>query len=343
MGGAGGRDDGAFHVYTWIDTADGFLSPEQWGKEKQRGDFGSPSFVHDYERDVIQRAPWAMQKVWGLEGRATLGFQKIATSLLGLAGSVSDDAAHLAGEGAEAHDTVNSGLPSTGVVGTLVEETPMIALQILVTRGLGMGAGALTKSAGYLRAAAALESAGVTQVVQRTRTATDLVSASLMAGTTSYSATLAQEASLGTPLEEARQKALRAGSNTALIAGIFGVGALGGIERAAAGRAVDVKLGDVLQLARKEAGARNPVLAHRGRSGFGQRAGFRRARPERRGKSATRRPRWPAGSRRSPRREMAAHWHRLRPGWSHAGSHLRDQVGEALRHDLPPQAVPVSG
>ena len=203
---------------------EGFTPPDEWAAANNRKDLGTPQFVRDYEADVFGRASGLKEKLWGLAGKGVTGGTKLADTLLGLAGYAgSDAAAGLAGEGAEASALISQGLPDTGLAGAVVEELPSLAFQVAVTKGLGMGGKALGTMGAFATAGA--QSAGLT---------------------------FANEIADGVTEEEAREKATKAGINTALITAAFGVGSLGGVERVAAGNVVGLTLRDLHRIAREQ-------------------------------------------------------------------------------------------
>lgn len=120
-----------------------------------------------------------------------------------------------------------------GLVDALIEELPSIAVQGFLTRGMGGVVGAATGSARLGQASAAL-------------------TAYTTAGAQSTGATYASEIAAGTDPAKAREKALKAGANTALITAVFGSGALGGVERVAVGRAATMTVRDLAAMARQK-------------------------------------------------------------------------------------------
>lgn len=201
------------------------VPPSEWAQQKGRNDVGTPQFVLDYEKEVVNASPWVAQKIAGLAGRGVLGFGKVANTILGVGGLAGiDKATELAGRGAEASATISQGLPATGLVGSIVEEAPSIGLQVATGRMFAMFGG--TAAAAGVYGTAGLQSAGLTY---------------------------ADEISQGTPEAEAREKAAKAGISTGIITAMFGVGGAGGVERVAAGELAEgVTLRQVFRIAREQ-------------------------------------------------------------------------------------------
>lgn len=217
--------------------ADEILTPSAWADANgRREDFGTKEFVRDYE-GYVQSLPWAKRKTAALAGRNILGFNKIAVTALGLAGMAgSDTATGLAAAGSEAGDTARRGMEPTGIVGQVIEELPSVLAQVLPARLLGTWAALAPKGAqGPLTALGVYGSAGAQ----------------------SAGLTYADEIAQGTPEDEAREKAAKAGVSTAIITPIFGSGSVGGVERVAMGRAAEgVTVRELLAVA-KDQGIKN--------------------------------------------------------------------------------------
>lgn len=203
---------------------EGFEPPSMWAGRQNRTDIGTPQFMRDYEADIFGNASWLKEKLWGLAGRQVTGGAKVANTLFGIAGLMgSDSAAQLAVEGVEGVGSVNQGLPPTGLLGSIVEELPSVATQVVTGRVLG-AFGQTAATAGTF-GSAGLQSAGLT---------------------------FADEIARGATEAEAREKATKAGVSTTLITAMFGTGATGGVERFAAGVADEVTVGQFLQAAREK-------------------------------------------------------------------------------------------
>lgn len=198
--------------------------------------------VRAYESEYLDRR-WELRKKldeWSAAGKA--GVQKADQTIFG-AGALALDAVgagdSAAGsylrdrsvELAESSARLKEGAGVDGLASAVIEETPSLAVQIWLTRGLGSGAAALSGSARVGQAAGTL-------------------GAFATAGGQSAGITYSNEIANGTPREEAIIKARNAGVNTALVTAAFGAGALGGVERVAAGRAAEMTIRDLLQVAR---------------------------------------------------------------------------------------------
>ena len=206
-------------------------TPSKYAEQKgySAAVLNTPEFLREYETQVIDKQGAAGKWARGLATDAVLGFNKVATTGLGIGGLAgSEGMAQAAAAGSEAGGIVSQGKTDTGIAGAIVQELPSLASQIVasqLTGGLslaatgGRAAGAIGLTTTLATAGA--QSAGMTYADQRAQGATD---------------------------DEARSKALKAGLNTAVITGIFqGLGA-GGVERAAsvATPAASITLRDVI-------------------------------------------------------------------------------------------------
>mgnify|MGYP000858132559 FL=1 len=203
-----------------------FTPPTEWAKQQGRTDLGTPEFVRDYEKSVVDAAPWVRQKLWGLSGKLVTGWGQVANTVLGLGGLAgSDTMSKMAGEGSQAQQTINQGLPNTGVLGSVVEQTPSLIAQMGPARLLGLlGSKTLTTLGTYGMAGA--QSAGMTYA--------DLISQ-------------------GVDEKTAREKAVRTGVSTAVITSLFGTGSAGGVESAIAGKEIgEVTMRELADIARQQ-------------------------------------------------------------------------------------------
>jgi len=207
------------------------LAPSEYADVKgySAAVLNTPEFLREYETQVIDTQGAIGKWARGLATDAVLGFNKVATTGLGIGGLAgSEGMAQAAAAGSEAGGIVSQGKTDTGIAGAIVQELPSLASQIVasqLTGGLslaatgGRAAGAIGLTTTLATAGA--QSAGMTYADQRAQGATD---------------------------EEARSKAVKAGLNTAVITGIFqGLGA-GGVERVAsvAKPAASITLRDVM-------------------------------------------------------------------------------------------------
>lgn len=203
-----------------------FTPPSEWAKQQGRTDTGTPEFVRDYENAVVNDAPWVRQKLWGLAGKGVSGWGQVANTVLGLGGIAgSETAAKLAGEGAEAQQTINQGLPDTGIAGAVVEQVPSILTQLVTGRLIGAAGSSATTTLGTFGMAGA-QSAGMTYA--------DLISQ-------------------GVDPQTARDKAVKTGVSTAVITSLFGTGGAGGVESAIAGKEIgEVTMKELVDIARQQ-------------------------------------------------------------------------------------------
>ena len=208
---------------------------------QERDGFGPeklPETVRAYEKEVVggegmfKKAVIVAQNDLFIQGfgkvaQTYLGIEAMANSMLAdLTGSeaAAEWAAKQAGrasESSQAMSLISQGSVDAGLVGSVLKEVPSLAVQVLVTRGAGMAASG-TRAAGAIAtgtayATAGLQSAGIT-FAEEYRAALDANMSEEEAGAI------------------ARTKAARAGISTAIITAAFGVGKLGGVEAAAAGR-----------------------------------------------------------------------------------------------------------
>jgi hypothetical protein len=212
--------------------------PVEWARANNRlSDFGTAKFVKDYEEQVASKSGWGQ----GLVADFYQGNMKLANTLAGFAGFLGSETAGKAGaEMSQASGLVGQGSFDTGMVGSVIEETPSLIAQIGLTRGMGATATALGASKGAARAVGTF-------------------GALTTAGAQSAGATYSELIGAGKSEKEAREKAAKAGINTALITGLFqGIGA-GGIEKfAVGGRAAgDITMREVLKYASKKQLAQN--------------------------------------------------------------------------------------
>jgi hypothetical protein len=193
---------------------------------QERDGFGPeklPETVRAYEKEVVGGEGMFKKAVIVAQNDLLIqGFGKVAQTGLGIAGMVGiKSAAEMAGESGEAMSLISQGSVDAGLVGSVLKEVPSLAVQVLVTRGAGMAASG-TRAAGAIAtgtayATAGLQSAGLTFADE-------------------YQAALDANMSEEEAGAIARTKAARAGISTAIITAAFGVGKLGGVEAAAAGR-----------------------------------------------------------------------------------------------------------
>lgn len=234
---------------------DRFESPEAWALRTGRNDdYGSPEFMLAYEKDVIGEDAGTMQKaIWGAVGSTLKGNLKLASTFTGVAGMVESSwtgskepgaIGAYSGDIASVSNTVSAAAPDIGLVGSLLEEAPSLALQIATARVLGAGAGALTKSQAAVQTAASF-------------------GAVAMSGLQSGGMTFANEIAEGADAQEARTKALQSGISTAIITGMFQKAGLGGVEKIAAGKAAgEITIRDVIaSVGMKELRQRATVFA----------------------------------------------------------------------------------
>jgi hypothetical protein len=200
--------------------------PSEWAERTGRtGEgFGSPEFIRAYEQEVIEPVGGPRKFIRGLVGKGLTGWNKLATTVLGVVGS---DAA---ASGSEAGRVISSGLPDTGLAGAVVEEAPSVLAQVVTGRTLGAAAAIAGP------AAPAITRLGVFTA----------------AGAQSYGMTYAVERDHGATKAEAKEKARKAGLTTAIVTGMFGSGAIGGLERAAVGQAETVTLRTLFGIAREQ-------------------------------------------------------------------------------------------
>lgn len=228
------------------DGEDVFMSPHEWALENNRmKDFGTPQFVADYEKEVIDKQDGLSEFVWGLGASATKGNMQLASWISGMAGSGLSLAGDLTGSStlkgasksldqvnmdlAEAQQLTTEGAPDAGIAGRILEQAPSLMAQIAISRGLGAGAGVLTKS----------------QIAARRIAAAGAV---IAAGSQSLGSQYGQSLLEGSTPEEARKKAFRAGLSTSVITGIFQTAGMGGVEKVAAGRPLaEVTVGDLMK------------------------------------------------------------------------------------------------
>jgi hypothetical protein len=214
-------------------------SPSEWAERTGRtgAGFGGPEFIRDYEREVIDPVSGPRKFIRGLTGKGLTGWNKLATTVLGVVGGVSDASAQLAAAGAEAGGVINQGLPDTGLAGSAMEEAPSLLAQYFSGQALGAVAGAVM---GAGRAAQATTAAGIY----------------LTAGAQSYGMQIADDLAEGKPIEKARENAMRAGISATITSAALGAGALGGVEAAAAGNIGSATIRDLLNAAQAQ-GVRN--------------------------------------------------------------------------------------
>jgi len=143
---------------------------------------------------------------------------------------------YLRGEASRLADSstkLKRGADVDGLISSLLEETPSLAVQIGLTRGFGAAGAALSGSA-------------------RVAQTTGLLASFTAAGGQSAGVTYAQQIAAGDTPEEARKKAVKAGVNTAIITGVFSTLGLGGVENIAAGGAARMTLGNFLAFSKKK-------------------------------------------------------------------------------------------
>lgn len=204
-------------AYTAASAVSPMQSPVEWSRANgRRGDFGDPSFIKDYERDVVSKQGW----VSGLAADVSQGNMQMASQLAGLAGILgSEEMGKVGAEMSAASSQVGRGAFDTGIVGSVIEQAPSIFTQIALTRGLGAAATGLGATANTTKLVGTL-------------------GAIATAGGQSAGATYSSQIAAGDTPEQARDKAVKSGLNTAIITGIFqGLGA-GGVEKVAAGKTV---------------------------------------------------------------------------------------------------------
>lgn len=219
-------------AYTAASAVSPMQSPVEWSRANgRRGDFGDPSFIKDYERDVVSKQGW----VSGLAADVSQGNMQMASQLAGLAGILgSEEMGKVGAEMSAASSQVGRGAFDTGIVGSVIEQAPSIFTQIALTRGLGAAATGLGATANTTKLVGTL-------------------GAIATAGGQSAGATYSSQIAAGDTPEQARDKAVKSGLNTAIITGIFqGLGA-GGVEKVAAGKTVgQATVRDLIKSATRE-------------------------------------------------------------------------------------------
>lgn len=205
-------------------------APDEWALENNRmGDMGSPQFLKDYEKDVIDSAGYIQEKQRALASAAIRGNMKLASVFAGLAGIAGiDSAVQTSADLAEAQSLSTQGAPDAGLAGILLEEVPSLLPTFALPGGAGLGMQALGASA---------------RSVQIAGTFGAIAASGLQSAGMSFGGEILEGA---TP-EEARADSIRSGLNTAVITGIFQGAGLGGVEKVAAGRPVkDITLRNLL-------------------------------------------------------------------------------------------------
>jgi hypothetical protein len=173
------------------------------------------------------------------------GQLKLGQTFLGVGGMMgSEGMGAEAASVAQASGLLKKGADVDGLLSAAIEEAPSMFVQIALTRGLGAGVGAVTGSARAANLAGTL-------------------GAFTTAGAQSAGITYSSELAQGSTPEKAREKAAKAGVNTAIITAAFGTGSAGGVERVAAGHAAEMTVRDLVALARQKGVislARSPEL-----------------------------------------------------------------------------------
>ena len=134
---------------------------------------------------------------------------------------------------AKSSSLLKQGAGVDGLISSLIEEVPSLAIQIGLTRFAGAAGTAVSGSSGVGRA-------------------TGLLASFTAAGGQSAGITYAQQIAAGDTPEEANVKARKAGLNTAIITGVFSSVGLGGMESIAAGGAARMTLGNFLAFSKKK-------------------------------------------------------------------------------------------
>jgi len=222
---------------TFANGAGNFISPSDWAKQQGRYDeINDPQLLLDYEQAVIHSSPKLSKLAWGLTADLTQGYIKIYTSLAGAAGAMGwDKAGESAADWHDIATQIGQGQYDTGFAGKVIEELPMLAVQIAITRGAGIGVGMAARGLGATAATAATWGARAANF-----------SAPLVAAGQSVGSTISAELAAGATMEEARAKAMKAGIATALITSAFQLAGAGGVEKIAAGKPADATLGHLL-------------------------------------------------------------------------------------------------
>lgn len=115
-------------------------SPSQYAAKKgySPAEIATPSFIREYETEVLDKQGKVGATIRGLATDTMLGFNKVATTGLGIAGYLGNDAAgNTAAESSEAAGVIQQGKPDTGMVGTIVQEIPSVATQIVASQLTG--------------------------------------------------------------------------------------------------------------------------------------------------------------------------------------------------------------
>lgn len=193
--------------------------PIEWAKRQDR-EFEpmNPEFVKAYRKDVIDKR----SLFDAYQSDATLGILKVANTIYGVGGLFgSEDAQEKAIKGNEATSLIRAGKRQTGILGSVIEETPSLAMQIGITIASGGIGSGLAGAAGL----------GATGAARASLVAGNMAAVS-MSGMQSAAMTYGQLREQGMSHEEAKDKSIDAGVATGVITGIFQAAGLGGAESA---------------------------------------------------------------------------------------------------------------
>ena len=219
----------------------GIESPSEYAARTGRNAsvLSNPDFILEYEQNVINAEGEVAKKARGLAADVVLGFNKLATGILGVGAQItnSETLGQLAAEGSEGGQVVAQGKPDTGLIGAVIQEAPSLGAMVVGSQLIGAGG-----------AAAGL---GATALSWMSR-----AGSLLMAGGQSLGATYADERAQGKTHEEAEEVALRSGINTALITGIFNaLPGMAGFEKytgGVKGKVADVTMREILKSTSKK-------------------------------------------------------------------------------------------
>lgn len=219
----------------------GIESPSEYAARTGRGAgmLNDPDFILEYEQKVLGAEGEVAKKARGFAGDVVLGFNKLATTVLGAGAQLtnSETMGQLAAAGSEGGQVVGQGKPDTGIVGAVVQEAPSLAAMVVGAELIG--------------AAGATAGVGATAMSWISR-----AGSLTMAGGQSLGATYADERAQGKTHEEAEEVALRSGINTAIITGVFNaLPGMAGFEKYTGGaqkKVADVTMREILKSTSKQ-------------------------------------------------------------------------------------------
>ena len=219
----------------------GIESPSEYAARTNRdaGVLNNPDFILEYEQNVINAEGEVAKKARGLAADVVLGFNKLATTVLGAGAQMtnSETLGQMAAAGSEGGQVVGEGKPDTGLAGAVVQEAPSLAAMVVGAELIGV--------------AGAAAGAGATAMTWVSR-----AGSLAMAGGQSLGATYADERAQGKSHEEAEEVALRSGLNTAIITGVFNaLPGMSGFEKYTGGaqkKVADVTMRDILKSTSKQ-------------------------------------------------------------------------------------------